>query len=209
MSSGQNSTPMSVGLTGGIASGKSTVADMFRDLGVPIIDTDVIARDVVAPGQPALVEIRERFGANVIDEDGRLDRRALRAIVFANEDQRRDLESILHPRIRQEARNQVAQTSGPYHIIVVPLLVESPMRSDMDRILLVDCPEEIQLSRLLQRDAESAPQAQRMIDAQATRAERQAIANDIVSNGDDLTSTREQVESLHTRYLALASEPRE
>ena len=113
MSSGQESSPLSVGLTGGIASGKSTVADMFSDLGAALIDTDVIARDIVAPGQPALAEIREQFGTDVIDSNGRLDRKALRAIVFAQEDQRRILESILHPRIHQEVMAQVANASGP------------------------------------------------------------------------------------------------
>ena len=204
MSSGQKSSPMSVGLTGGIASGKSIVADMFNDLGVTIIDTDVIARDVVEPGQPALAEIREQFGAGVIGADGRLDRKALRAIVFTEEDQRGILEAILHPRIRQEAAIQVTGASGPYHIIVVPLLVESPMRSDMERILVVDCGEETQLARLLERDAETVEQARRMIDAQASRDDRLAIADDMIGNDGDIEATREQVSVLHSRYLALA-----
>ena len=204
MSSGQKSPPLSVGLTGGIASGKSIVADMFNDLGVTIIDTDVIARDIVEPGQPALAEIREHFGADVVGADGCFDRKALRGIVFAREDQRRILESILHPRIRQETVSQVAAASGPYHIVVVPLLVESPIRSDMDRILLVDCSEETQLTRLLERDTESVEQARRMIDAQSSRDERLAIADDIIENDGDISVTRDQVGGLHSRYLALA-----
>ncbi|NOX69300.1 MAG: dephospho-CoA kinase [Gammaproteobacteria bacterium] len=196
--------PLSIGLTGGIASGKSTVADMFSDLGATVIDTDVIARDVVKPGQPALDEIRKTFGAEVIAADGRLNREKMRSIVFADAGKRKILESILHPRIREEATNQAIAASGPYRIIVVPLLVESPMRSNMDRILVVDCSEESQLTRLLSRDAESTEQAQRMIAAQSSRDERLAIADDIVQNEGDLEATRRQVEVLHSRYLTLA-----
>ena len=195
---------LSVGLTGGIASGKSTVADMFAELGATIIDTDVIAREIVQPGQPALTEIRETFGAEVITADGNLDRKAMRSIVFAEPEKRINLESILHPRIREEAMNQATAATGPYQIIVVPLLVESPMRSSMDRILVVDCSEKTQLARLLERDAEFPAQAQRMIDAQASRTERLSIADDIIQNEGNLEETRHQVESLHSRYLVLA-----
>lgn len=196
--------PLSVGLTGGIASGKSTVADIFAELGATVIDTDVIARDIVKPGQPALTEIHEKFGAEVIAANGSLDRQVMRSIVFAEPKKRKILESILHPRIREETMSQAATASGPYQIIVVPLLVESPMRSSMDRILVVDCSEETQLDRLLERDAESTPQAQRMIDAQASRTERLAIADDIIQNEGNLDETRLQVELLHSQYLVLA-----
>ena len=198
--------PLSVGLTGGIASGKSTVADMFGELGVIVIDTDVIARDIVNPGQPALAEIGETFGAEVITADGSLDRKVMRSIVFAEPGKRKILESILHPRIREEAANQAAAATGPYQIIVVPLLVDSPMRSNMDRILVVDCGEQTQLARLLERDAETAAQAQRMMDAQASRTERLAIADDIIQNEGRLAETRHQVEALHSHYLTLAQE---
>ncbi len=195
--------PLSVGLTGGIASGKSTVADMFGELGVTVIDTDVIARDIVKPGQPALTEIRKTFGTEVITADGSLNRKAMRGIVFAEPEKRKILESILHPRIREEAMQQAAAATGPYQIVVVPLLVESPMRSSMDRILVVDCSEETQLARLLERDAESSAQAQRMIDAQASRTERLAIADDNIQNEGNLEETRHQVELLHSQYLVL------
>ena len=206
MSAEQKVTPLTIGLTGGIATGKSTVADMFSELGAEVIDTDVIARGVVRHGQPALTEIRKTFGADVIAADGSLDRKAMRGIVFASDEKRRILESILHPRIREEAMNQAAVASGPYLIIVVPLLVDSPLRSGMDRILVVDCCEEVQFARLLDRDAESSDQAQRMIDAQASRQERLSIADDVIQNDGDLQDTRQQVELLHSSYRTLAQE---
>jgi dephospho-CoA kinase len=192
-----------IGLTGGIASGKSTVADMFAALGVAIIDTDVIAREMVQPGMPALQEIEREFGPELISADGSLDRKALRAIVFADDRQRKTLEGILHPRIRAESLRQSELAHGPYIILVVPLLVESPLKQYMDRILVVDCDEETQLQRLLQRDADNERQARSIIAAQASRAERLAIADDIIVNDGDLANTKEQVERLHTRYLAL------
>ena len=207
MSARRKSTPLMIGLTGGIASGKSTVAEMFSELGATVIDTDVIARDVVMPGQPALAKIRETFGADVLAADGTLDRKAMRGIVFASKEKRRTLESILHPRIREEAMTQAATGSGPYQIIVVPLLVESPLRASMDQIVVVDCREEIQFARLLDRDADSPEQAQRMIDAQASRKERLSIATDVIRNDGDLESTRQQVKLLHSRYLTLAQGP--
>lgn len=192
-----------VGLTGGIASGKSTVADFFADLGVPIIDTDIIAREVVAPGQPALDEIRVAFGDRVIAENGALDRARLRQIVFADAALRTELEGILHPRIRDAAFEQAATAAGPYVIIVVPLLYESPMRGAMDRILVVDCDEDTQLQRLTARDDESVAQARRIIAAQASREERLSIADDLIGNEGSLLETRNAVASLHQRYLAL------
>lgn len=198
--------PLRVGLTGGIASGKSTVADMFAEKGVPIIDTDVIAREVVQPGQPALAEIERAFGAEVIDRDGALRRRRLRELVFNDDRKRERLESILHPRIRDAAREQAESAGGPYQVIVVPLLVGSPMQKLMDRILVVDVSEQTQLERLLQRDAESEKQARRMIAAQASREDRLAIADDIVANDGSLDETAGQVAELHRKYLELAAE---
>jgi dephospho-CoA kinase len=193
-----------IGLTGGIASGKSTVADLFAALGVTIVDTDIIAREIVEPGKPALDEIRDIFGSVVINEQGSLDRARLRNMVFANESQRRQLESILHPRIRDAALQQAALAPGPYVIIVVPLLFESPMKDAMDRILVVDCTEETQLRRLTERDNESEEQARRIIGAQASRAERLSIADDVIANDNDLATTRDAVLSLHDYYLSLA-----
>ncbi len=196
--------PLRIGLTGGIASGKSTVADLFAARGVPVIDTDVIAREVVEPGQPALAEIAREFGPEILDEERRLQRRRLRDLVFRDDKRRERLEAILHPRIREETEAQAAAAGGAYQVIVVPLLVESPMKATMDRILVVDVSEETQLDRLRERDAESEVQARRMIAAQASREDRLRIADDVIDNGGTLEATAEQVERLHRQYLALA-----
>ncbi len=193
-----------IGLTGGIASGKSTVAELFHEQGAAIIDTDVIAREVVQPGSSALAKIRKQFGERVIGGDGSLDRPAMRSIVFSDDAKRRALEAILHPRIQAETMRQSAAAEGPYQMIVVPLLVESPLRHNMDRILVVDCDPAIQLQRLLERDAQDEQQAHRMIAAQASRDERLAIADDIVDNSGQLDATREQVARLHGIYMQQA-----
>lgn len=195
---------MRIGLTGGIASGKSTVAEMFAALGVAVIDTDVIAREVVQPGEPALDEIRAEFGDQVILASGELDRTAMRHLVFADAPAREKLEAILHPRIRESTVEQAAAAGGEYQLIVVPLLAESPIRDFVDRILVVDCPEDVQIQRLLARDAESEEQARRMLAAQAGREQRLAIADDVILNDGDLEQARVQVEALHTAYTDLA-----
>jgi len=199
-----SNAPLRVGLTGGIASGKSMVADLFAARGVPVIDTDVIAREVVQPGEPALQDIEREFGRDVLDADGRLDRRRLRELIFADDAKRTALEAILHPRIRDAAILQSVMAGGEYQVIVVPLLVESPMRQFMDRILVVDCSEEAQLERLRKRDTESEEQARRIIAAQASREERLAIADDIIDNDGPKDEAENQVERLHRLYLRLA-----
>ena len=196
--------PLRVGLTGGIASGKSTVADMFAELGVPIIDTDVIAREVVAPGQPALDDIRERFGERMIDASGNLDRGAMRKEIFADENARLDLEAILHPRIGEEAQRQADAANGPYQVIVVPLLTTSRLIDFVDRVLVVDCDEDTQLQRLLARDAETLEQARRILEAQAAREDRLAIADDVVTNNGSLRQLRKAVSRLDRYYRQLA-----
>ncbi|MGH8221626.1 MAG: dephospho-CoA kinase [Woeseiaceae bacterium] len=198
-----NGQLLRIGLTGGIASGKSTVADLFAELGVPVIDTDLIARELVEPGMPALDAIRREFGDRVM-VDGALDRAALRELVFASDERRHRLQGILHPLIREETLRQAESAGGPYQLIVVPLLAESPLKARVDRILVVDCEPEQQLGRLLKRDAESRDQAERMIAAQARREERLAIADDVVDNSGDLDDTRRQVQALHERYLELS-----
>lgn len=208
MATGTDHTPVPrIGLTGGIASGKSTVAGMFAAYGVPVIDTDVIARDVVGPGSPALEEIANEFGPGVLRDDGQLDRAAMRRIAFSSDERRRRLEAIVHPRIREQTKARSAAAGGPYQLVVVPLLAESPMRHEMDRILVVDIPEAMQLERLLARDAGDRAQAERMIAAQASRDSRLAIADDVVDNSGDLSATRRQVDDLHRRYLALTASP--
>jgi dephospho-CoA kinase len=197
--------PLRIGLTGGIASGKSTVAEIFAGLEVPIVDTDVIAREVVQPGSPALQVISEEFGNAVIAADGTLDRKAMRKLVFTNEGRRLRLESILHPRIRELAEQQVAAVQKPYLIIVVPLLTESPMKKMMDRILVVDCSEDSQIKRLMERDVETEVQARRIMATQASRKERLAIADDVITNDDDLDALHDKVLLLHHSYQTLSS----
>lgn len=207
------SSPLRIGLTGGIASGKSTVADMFAELGATIIDTDVIAREVVAPGQPALDEIAAAFGESIIDDDGYLNRGALRKLVFADDAARQRLEAIVHPRIQDETRRQSGQAEaasrlanqarGHYQIIVVPLLIKSNLKDLVDRVLVVDCDEETQIRRLTARDAESEDQARRMLGAQSSREERLAIADDVIQNDDNLAKTLDQVTALHEIYRSL------
>ena len=194
---------MRVGLTGGIASGKSTVADLFAGLGIPVIDTDLIAREVVEPGQPALDDIRERFGDAVLAPDGGLDRAALRAVVFASDAARKDLEVMLHPRIGEETRRQSKSAGGPYQLIVVPLLVGSKLLDFVDRVLVVDCDEDTQVARLLARDAESPEQARRILAAQSSRAERLAIADDVIENDGDIAELGRAVTLLDRKYRRL------
>jgi dephospho-CoA kinase len=195
-----NKQPLRVGLTGGIASGKSTVAEMFADLGVPVIDTDIIAREVVKPGEPALDEIRERFGGQVINTNGELDRAALRHLIFSDAVARHDLEAILHPRIGAETRRQSLAATGPYQLIVVPLLVGSQLIQFVDKILVVDCDEDTQIQRLIARDSQTIDQAQRILSAQASREERLAIADDVIRNDQGLAATRVQVLALDATY---------
>jgi len=197
--------PYRVALTGGIASGKSTVADLFAALGVPVIDTDVIARQVVEPGQPALAEIAATFGPDVLDDDGRLDRRRMRERIFTDPDAKRRLEAILHPAIRAEMERQSMAAQGPYQVLVIPLLTEGGRRDHVDRVLLVDVPEELQIQRLMMRDGVSHEQAQASLNAQATRAQRLALADDVIRNTGRVDGLREQVAELHGKYLRLAA----
>jgi dephospho-CoA kinase len=201
---GNPDRPLRIGLTGGIASGKSTVADLFAELGATIIDTDVIAREVVEPGKPALDEIRALFGPAVFNDDGTLNRRAVRERVFRDDPLRDKLEAILHPRIRDETFRQATAAGGPYQIIVVPLLAESPLKDYVDRVVVVDCDEATQIQRLLARDTESEEQARRILAAQASREERLAIADDVIDNSGGLGTTRRRVAELHEIYRSLA-----
>ena len=197
--------PYRVALTGGIASGKSTVADLFAALGVPVIDTDVIARQVVEPGQPALAKVAAMFGPDVLDSEGRLDRRRMRERIFSDPDAKRSLEAILHPAIRAEMERQSMAAQGPYQVLVIPLLTEGGRRDHVDRVLLVDVPEELQIQRLMMRDGVSHEQAQASLNAQATRAQRLALADDVIRNTGRVDGLREQVAELHEKYLRLAA----
>jgi dephospho-CoA kinase len=189
-----------VGLTGGIASGKTRVAEFFAARGVPVIDSD----QIVAPGAPALAAIRERFGEGVMAADGNLDRRVLRAIVFADPAARRDLEAITHPAIRARMAELNAQARGPYVINAIPLLTEGGGRRDLDRVLVVDCPEDLQIARVMARDQVDEAGARAVLAAQASRAARLAIADDVIVNDGDLGALEARVASLHERYLGLS-----
>jgi dephospho-CoA kinase len=197
-----------VGLTGGIASGKSTAAKFFGALGVPILDSDQVARDVVEPGQPPLERLVERFGAKILTPDGHLDRPALRDIVFSDPKARADLEALTHPAIGAAMEAKSATAGGPYQILVIPLLVEKNLRSHVDRVLVVDCDEALQLKRLRTRDGSSPQQAQAILDAQAPRSARIKVADDVITNDADMNAVRDQVATLHARYLELAGKPR-
>ena len=194
-----------VGLTGGIASGKSTAAAFFRQQGVPVIDADQVARDVVAPGLPGLVAVAAAFGPGVLQGDGTLDRRRLREIVFADPTQRQRLEAILHPLIRDEIHARLAQISAPYCVLDVPLLIESPpLRALVQRVLVIDIPAELQVTRLMQRDGMTLAQCEAMLAAQASRERRLEGADDVVDNAGDMKALQRQLESMHARYLRLA-----
>jgi dephospho-CoA kinase len=195
-----------VGLTGGIGSGKSTVADCFASLGVPVIDTDAIARQLTAPGGAALAAIRAVFGEAVMQADGTLDRAGLRRRVFAAATTRHQLEAILHPRIRQEVAQALATLAAPYVIIVIPLLVETGGYRDLlNRVLVVDCPEELQVARVMARSGLAHDEVQAIIAAQAGRAERLSEADDVIVNTATPAVLRADVSLLHQRYLALAA----
>lgn len=195
--------PWILGVTGGIGSGKSAVAEHFVELGVHLIDADHAARWVVEPGRPALARIVEHFGDAVLRGDGQLDRGELRARVFQNADERRWLESLLHPLIGEEIVNYLALAESPYAILVSPLLIESGQHSLTQRILVVDAPEQLQLQRTMSRDQASEEQVRAILLAQAKREERLHHADDVLVNDRDLTWLRSEVERLHHFYLTL------
>ena len=197
-----------IGLTGGIASGKSALEKAFAQQGVVVADADLLAREVVAPGEPALAAVVERFGRDVLQADGQLDRAALRVRVFGDPDQRRALEAILHPAIRARLEAICRAAPGPYAIATVPLLTEGGGRAAypwLHRILVVDTPAAVQKARLMQRDGIDATLADQMMAAQASRAERLALADDIVVNDGDIHHLQHAADALHLRYLALAT----
>ncbi|HEX7802025.1 MAG TPA: dephospho-CoA kinase [Pseudoxanthomonas sp.] len=199
-----------IGLTGGIASGKSALEREFVARGIFVADADLIARRIVEPGQPALEAVLAHFGASVLTADGRLDRAGLRALVFDNEPARRALEAILHPIIRTQLHEQCRAAASPYAIAAIPLLTEGGGRDAypwLHRILVVDALPATQKTRLMQRDGIDHALAEKMIAAQATRAQRLAIADDIVVNDDDLSHLRAAVDELDARYRALAVNP--
>jgi len=196
-----------VGLTGGIGSGKSTVCRLFAELGVPIVDTDAIAHQLVSPGQPALKLLCATFGEAILDADGVLDRRALRERVFRDKGELRKLEAILHPLIRQRMQQQLDQLDSPYVILAIPLLLEKGWQGEVDRILVIDTDEALQRSRTMARDQVDEETVKRIMQAQVTHGERLAAADDIIHNDKDIRELAQQVQMLHRKYLTLATAP--
>ncbi len=194
-----------IGLTGGIGSGKTAVSDRFAALGVPVIDTDLISRQVVLPDQPLLQEIIQTFGERYLDGSGQLDRAALRQLVFSDPSSREKLEAILHPAIRLEAQRQLNELRADYALLVIPLLAETGGDYTLDRILLVDAPESLQIERIMQRDNISIQAAREILNSQASRAQRLQLADDVIGNDGSLPALYSAVEQLHARYLELAS----
>ncbi|WP_345811829.1 dephospho-CoA kinase [Paraburkholderia sp. PREW-6R] len=195
-----------VGLTGGIGSGKSTVADLFAAHGVPLVDADLIAHRVTAPHGIAMPQIAAEFGAEFVAPDGSLDRARMRTLVFSDETARKRLESITHPLIRAETEREQREAQGPYVIVVVPLLVESgSWKNRVDRVLTVDCSVGTQVERVMKRNGFSREQVLAIIARQATREARLAAADDVIENDDaPLDALRAQVDAQHSAYLALA-----
>jgi dephospho-CoA kinase len=195
-----------IALTGGVAAGKSAAARRFEALGAHVHDADVAAREVVEPGTDGLAAVVDAFGSSVLDGSGRLDRPAMRQRVFADPAARLTLEAIIHPRVRQWLHDRVLEDTGPYCLLAIPLLAENIGHYRwVDRVLLVDAPESVQLARLMIRDGIDETLAQRMLAHQASRAERQALADDVIENGGDEAALDDAVADLHQRYLALAS----
>ncbi|MGM0563616.1 MAG: dephospho-CoA kinase [Pseudomonadota bacterium] len=195
-----------VGITGGIGSGKTTVADLFADLGTPVIDADQASRTIVEPGQPALSQIVDVFGRHILRNDGHLDRPALRDIVFSAPEKRQQLEAITHPAIRQHMMQQLRQSQGPYALMVIPLLIDTGHWEMIDRVLVVDVDEHNQLERVMQRDGLSEEQVRNIFDAQISREERLAAADDIILNAHDMDHLRQEVAHLHALYSVYGSD---
>ena len=195
---------MIIGLTGGIASGKSQVSKFFEELGIKLVDADIVAREVVEPNQPALAKISEYFGQTVLLDDGSLNRSKLREIIFAEPHKKEWLNSLLHPLIRQAMLQQLEQATGAYKILVAPLLLENQLNQLVDRVLVIDTPVEVQLKRTMARDGVDKLQAQQIIDAQMSRKQKLQAADDVIENNSDLASLKHKVADLHQFYLDIA-----
>lgn len=193
---------MIIGLTGGIASGKTTVANIFAKLGIEIVDADIVAREVVEPGTPALQKISEHFGPSVLSEDGKLDRIALRKIIFSDDRAKAWLNGLLHPLIRSTIVEQLERTTSPYSILVAPLLLENNMQSLVSRILVIDTEVSTQIERTMARDNSDAAQAKAIISAQIARDKRLALADDVIKNNGMINNLTNDVKKLHDDYLA-------
>jgi len=194
---------LKIGLTGGIGSGKTTACEIFTELGVPVIDADIIAHDLVKPGMPALEEIIKVFGKEVTLNDGTLDRKTIRDKVFANSNERKKLEDILHPAVYREIAVQVETINSKYCIISIPLLLETDASKTVDRVLVIDAPRELQLERALNRDKTNKSDIDAIIDSQISRKDRLSAADDIVYNTGDIDNLRKRVRDLHEFYSSI------
>ena len=201
----KNKKSARIALTGGIASGKSLVSNFFRELKISVIDTDIISREILHSNKSILCEMRNSFGNHIFSEQGGLKRKELRKIIFENRKKRLLLESIMHPEIRKETLKRIQMEEGIYHIIVIPLLYNSPMKKNIDRIIVVDCTDAIQLQRLLKRDSETISQAKDIISSQASRQDLLKIADDLIQNNQSKQATKSQVIKLHQKYLEFFS----
>jgi dephospho-CoA kinase len=193
-----------IGVTGGIGSGKTAVTDLFSDLGIKIVDADIAARTIVELGKPALIEIKKRFGSEILLDNGELNRALLRTIIFKDSDQRQWLEQLTHPLIRDEIIQGLQSATSPYVILSSPLLIESGQYKLVNRTLVIDVPVELQLNRTCLREDNNTAQVQAIIDAQAPRTKRLEHADDIIVNDQDLTYLHEKVQILHQTYLDMS-----
>lgn len=200
------SSDLLVGLTGGIGSGKSAVCREFERLDVPIVDADIVSREVVEPGTDGLRAIVDLFGIEILDADGTLDRARVRQLIFEDEKKRVMLESELHPRIRDRIRDQLDAIETPYTIMCVPLLVEKHGYENIDRVLVVDCPVETQISRVMSRDSLTRQQVESIMKTQASREQRLRLADDIVENAYGIEALRDPVRTLHTKYTTITDQ---
>lgn len=194
---------LKIGLTGGIGSGKSTIANIFSQFNIPVIDADIIAHQLVEPGQPALLELQKTFGNSIISPNNSLDRAKLREIIFADSAKKQQLESILHPLIFQQMQTECDQQNSHYAILCIPLLIETKMTHFVDRILVIDCSVEIQIQRVKQRDQLSMDRISSIISSQTSRHTRLSYADDIIDNSNSTSELEEQVQHLHNQYLNL------
>ena len=192
-----------IGLTGGIGSGKSAVSNKFKSLGITVVDADVVARTVVEPGKPALVEIESHFGPNILNKEGMLDRAQLREIMTSNSEERIRLESVLHPKIGEQITKDIAESTSPYTIYVAPLLLETNSEKMCSRVLVVDVPKEIQIQRTAKRDKVSEIQIEKIVDVQMKRENRLKKADDVLINTGTIKELEDQVVKLHEKYLEM------
>ena len=199
------SKSIKIGLTGGIASGKTTVSDFFKKLGIQVIDADVISHEVTKPDGSAFKEIMSSFGSNILNENGLIDRKKMRAIIFNDQNKKEELEGIIHPKVREEMLKLISQSNDHYLIISVPLLVETGMDQMLDRTLVVDCSEETQIDRLMHRDKITFQEAQSILINQANRSARLKVADDLILNEKNvnLSELEKEVLELHKRYSKL------